>query len=190
MARIGRGVAAFHDNISRDVSLFAPLPDPWLANEEELVLLHGDLNVQNVLVDMQNWSPVILDWSITPRLGIEGTLGPREFDLAWFVRSMFFVWGGSWPLMNSPANKTSQSFLRSYFAATDYSPGAEIFRDRMGQLGEKFTGTITSRADDSLPRLLWYLWRVGRYRRYAGGKRFREVVGGIWGDRDRKNTCS
>jgi len=176
MARIGRGLAAIHDTLAGDISLFTPLPDPWLGDEKELVVLHGDLNLQNVQLDLQNWSPVILDWSITPRLGLNGTLGPREFDLAWFVRSMFFVWGRSWPLMNKFTNEAARTFLKSYFEATDYSPGTEGFCDRMRLLGDKFTRAVTSRADDSLARHLWYLWRVERYRRYAESERFRGVV--------------
>jgi hypothetical protein len=179
MVRIGRSVAAFHDMLRLPASLSLPLPEPWLVTAEGTVVLHGDLNAQNVQVALRDWSPVILDWSITPLFGVEGTIGPRELDIAWFVRSMFFVWSKPGLSRENPACQAAEVFLKSYFDSTSYSPQAEEFGRHLFQFGEKMTRAVTGHIDMSFPRHLWYLWRARRYLLYVKSERFRKTIESI-----------
>lgn len=54
--------------------------------------LHGDFNLENVQYDERNDRLVILDWSLTPLLESgRGNYGPVEWDVAWFLRSLFLT---------------------------------------------------------------------------------------------------
>ena len=86
--RVGRAVAAIHDELCLADELRIPLPEGLAGEPEDCCVLHGDLNGSNVGYDPGSDRVVIVDWSAAPALGVAATVGSRYFDILWF--SLFF----------------------------------------------------------------------------------------------------
>ena len=89
LVRIGRSLAAIHDNLRLPPQMNIPTIPEW-AGDYPIVYLHGDFTMFNILVESATRSIWIIDWMVSqavrPRVG---EVGPCYFDVAWFVREMF-----------------------------------------------------------------------------------------------------
>lgn len=119
----GRALAAIHRDLELPDPMRRPLPAPWMAPDAGVdVVLHGDFNTFNLFVRRSTGELVVTDWEATylahslhdPGSGEMPTIGPRYFDLAWFVASLFSRrWFGLERIHDAP--RRSEIFLRSYF---------------------------------------------------------------------------
>jgi hypothetical protein len=124
LALAGRSLAAIHAQLELPEAMRRPLPEPWTAPYADLdVVLHGDFNTRNLFVEGSG-ELVVTDWetslrAYSPQPGAaqnEPTIGPRYFDVAWFVGSLF---GRTWfGLRRIPdAAGCARTFVSAYFDA-------------------------------------------------------------------------
>lgn len=57
-------------------------------SDKDCVCIHGDFNLINVFYQEVTNKIIILDWSCSPAVNVELTVGPREFDIASFTRAL------------------------------------------------------------------------------------------------------
>lgn len=131
----GRALAAVHRDLALPDTMRRPLPAPWAAPEAGVdVVLHGDFNTLNLFVRRSTGELVLTDWETSylaysphdPVAGEIPTVGPRYFDLAWFLASLFRrTWLGFGRIPAAPG--CAEIFLRSYFASAGSSARPEGF---------------------------------------------------------------
>lgn len=129
---VGRALAAIHEQLELPEAMRVPLPEPWSAPEAgPMVAIHGDFNTLNLFVRGGTGELVITDWETSfqahllrdPAPHELPTIGPRYFDLAWFVASLFRrTWLGIGRIGN--AGDRTEVFLRGYAAAA--GPAARL----------------------------------------------------------------
>jgi O-antigen/teichoic acid export membrane protein len=135
LAQAGRALAAIHRDLALPAGMRRPLPAPWAAPEADVdVALHGDFNTLNLFVRRGTGDLVVTDWetsylAYTPHDPVARempTTGPRYFDLAWFVASLFRrTWFGFGRIADAPG--CAEIFLRSYFVAAGPAARPEGF---------------------------------------------------------------
>jgi hypothetical protein len=86
--RAGRALAIVHKRLKLDATMRIPLPARWRSEGEDDVFIHGDFTANNLCIDERSGQLVIVDWSTAAYLGNVATVGPRSFDVAWFVRHL------------------------------------------------------------------------------------------------------
>ena len=124
--RIGRAVAAVHRDLTLPADMVKPLP-PEFSDEGHDVFLHGDLSVENVVVDRADGSLVIIDWRMTGVHGGRATYGCRYFDILWLVNNL--VWSPTVRhFFGDPVRPVARSFVESYFRAAGLPFDREGFR--------------------------------------------------------------
>jgi hypothetical protein len=170
MARIGRSLAVIHNQLCLPPALAVPLSEAWQLANAERVVLHGDFGISNVQVDERDGHLVILDWSVMPMLGTKGTVGPREFDVAWFIRDLFFV-RRRWGFLSNRTSQEADIFLENYFAQTDYSRGTDEFLRYLRDIEGLFLQTWRSSFSVTYLRRIDYVLHAGRYKRYVRGSK-------------------
>ena len=86
--KVGKALAFVHSrlDIPRDAARL--VPRNWRGPKDDSVTIHGDFNMVNVCYKKDSDSVTILDWATAPALPFVGTVGPRQLDLAHFVRSL------------------------------------------------------------------------------------------------------
>lgn len=92
------------------------LPQELALDGASTVFLHGDYNLHNVCISRVTHQLVVLDWSMTQLFGGRATIGPRFFDVAWFVYNIFSHSGLRWPRITTPA-ACADAFMDGYLAA-------------------------------------------------------------------------
>lgn len=126
MRTIGLALAAIHERLVLPEAMRVPLPQPFAAPElgPEDVVVHGDFNTLNLFVRRSTGELVITDWEVSfrthrlanPALHEVATMGPRYYDVGWFVVSLFLrTWFGLGRIFDAPGR--AEQFLGSYFSA-------------------------------------------------------------------------
>jgi hypothetical protein len=151
--------------------MIQPLPAEWMDQGEPIVVIHGDLSVQNVQVEADGESLVILDFSMSPRLAIPGTVGPRTIDLAWFGRNLFFK-ERPWRAWSNRPGDEMIVFLSAYFMDTGFEPHIERLAAGLAELNARFSRLVRDERRIPRWRLPWYLQRAQRYGAFLRSRRF------------------
>ena len=106
--RLGRSLCQIHLDSMNDEPQKNGFPkgffDERFTNDH--VFIHGDFTMRNILIDIENNEPYIIDWSISPLFDFSANYGPRYWDLAFFISSLFLF---------------SPSTLISYKSKTEYT---------------------------------------------------------------------
>ena len=88
LSRVARALAFLHARLQIPADQRVPVPAGWMMGETHPVTLHGDFNLINITWQSSSNRLVILDWSSAPALGFIATVGPRELDIAHFLRCL------------------------------------------------------------------------------------------------------
>lgn len=86
--KVARTLAFVHSNLKIPQELRQMVPNNWSGPHKDNVTLHGDFNMINVCCHQNSGKIVILDWSTGPALNFVATTGPRQLDIAQFIRSL------------------------------------------------------------------------------------------------------
>ncbi len=89
LSLVARSLAFIHANLQIPAARRVPVPPGWMMGEQKPVPIHGDFNLINVSWQTTSDRLIILDWSPAPSLDFVATVGPRELDIALFLRSLF-----------------------------------------------------------------------------------------------------
>ncbi len=149
VATAGRALAAIHASLEVPEPMRISLPAPYAAPELGVdVVLHGDFNTYNLFVTSGNRELVITDWETSyqahrladPSPHEVPAIGPRYFDLAWFVVSLFRRnWFGLGRIRRAP--ERAEIFLRSYFVAAGPPARPEGFARYLARFAEERRAT-------------------------------------------------
>jgi hypothetical protein len=131
---LGRSLSAVHEQLRLSEEDTIPLPDEWMGLDDENAYLHGDLTVCNVGWDDSTGRLVMFDWALSRIIGVPATYGSRYFDLAWFVRSVFWSRGGV-GLSTRQAGCATSSSPRTPPPGTVFPPNASCPRARAIESG-------------------------------------------------------
>lgn len=174
IACIGRSLAVIHDQLCLPAALAAPLSEAWQLAGAEKVVVHGDFGIANVQVDERDGHLVILDWSVAPWLVTRGTIGPREYDVAWFMRDLFFV-RRRWGFFSKRAAQEGEIFLENYFAQTEYSQciDIDVFLRYLKDVEDRFLQAWKASFSMTCLRRVDYLLHAQRFKRYVRSSELR-----------------
>jgi len=94
-SRLGTVLAVVHGDAalrawSRGV-LSEALPVVWRLQDEPEVAIHGDFDAGNIFYRRRDDMIVVLDWAVSPMLDVLCNVGPRCFDVAFFMSGAFFL---------------------------------------------------------------------------------------------------
>jgi O-antigen/teichoic acid export membrane protein len=128
-----RALAAIHARLALPDPMRHRLREEWSTPESAEVVLHGDYNTFNLFVGasgelvVTDWEMSFLAHSVHDNAPSEiPTTGPRWFDLAWFVTSLFRrTWLGIGRIRAAPAR--ADAFLSGYFEAAGPEARGEGF---------------------------------------------------------------
>ena len=175
--RVGRSLAAIHNDLTLPPSMAIALPDELVAGSDgPVVHLHGDFNGFNVLVRPQSGELVIIDWATSPRIDSNQgpgrtTVGPCYFDLSWFVITLFFrsYWG-----MRRIANlpKKVDLFVDSYFQTARHAGTVDEFKRYLRvfhEAGYGFGHPVRESTLDKILRIRHYRIATGALRSFIDG---------------------
>ena len=134
-------LAAIHAHVTLPASLQVALPLPWGAvTRQTCVCIHGDYTVSNLMVDRQTDDLIVTDWATSDhRCHGRGTIGPRHFDVVWFLLSLL-----SSSLSDRDITRAvlqGQSFTECYFRAAlgDWSGAVQDCIDYWSLVAESLT---------------------------------------------------
>lgn len=169
LEKLGQGLAITHETITLASGMKKNLPDEWMRLSEDYVFLHGDLSAYNICYQEQTERLVVLDWSTSPLLGGSFTYGPRTFDLAWFIYSIFFhLPAGCIANWNAPG--MANAFLRGYIKYHQKDLGNDM--RRLQRQVEHFRRypywryILRSGAIKYVPAFTIWFWKYIRYYSY------------------------
>jgi hypothetical protein len=120
---------------------------------------------------------MVLDWSATPGLAADETLGPREYDIGWFLRGLFFsrfFTGRRWRFLTTRVRRQGAAFVTGYFERTGYRPAEEEFSRHLDHIGREILRSIDRSRMRPWARAE-YLMIAARYARYIRGESFRRL---------------
>jgi hypothetical protein len=159
-AASGSALRTIHAYLDPQDCAAAPLPSLWNASSDSRCWLHGDYNLANVGYTLPYEGPVVLDWSLTPMLDSNATVGSPFFDLAWMLKSIFLL-----PLRMQMARgleRKADRFLGAYFQGTAPPESPEELR-RLALAAAELT--IARQTRNRITRYL-YTRRAKRLRSY------------------------
>ena len=149
----GRALAAIHERLSLPGSMHHPVAAAWSAPDAGVdVAIHGDFNTRNLFVEVATGTLVVTDWETSSiaharpedALTRIATIGPRYFDVAWFVASLFGrTWFGLGRISNAPGY--AESFLRSYFVASGPAARPEGFARYLARFADPLEASESTR---------------------------------------------
>ena len=173
LTRIGRCLGAIHDHLRLPEDMLIRWAEPWWLEMDPGAVLHGDFNYSNVQIDQVNDCPAIIDWSPTPWLGVNETVGPREYDIVYFLRGLFFT-RRRWWFLSRRARHEGNAFIAGYFEQTGYRPSVELFVRYLDHLGKQVLKISNTSAMKPWNRAD-YLMNASRYSSYVRSRSFRRV---------------
>lgn len=92
------------------------------------VINHGDFNLTNVCIQVPTGRVVIFDWNVPPMYRRSGLLGPPEYDVACFLRSVIL----SSPMRGFSVNRERRT--GAVIAAYEQSSARILDRDLLSKL--------------------------------------------------------
>jgi len=170
VGRVARALAAIHGRMQwseRDTRIH---PDGLgISTKRELVPLHGDFGLTNVLYLPASDRIAIIDWSNAEWIGVDADLGAPEIDVAVFLTSLFYrrVFG-PWPVARR--HEVARHFLATYASASPH--GLEIGTLRavvaattpaVVRLTRRLRGNLRALGyRHAMIDLAFFLWRLSR----------------------------
>jgi hypothetical protein len=88
LSRVARAMAFIHTHLQIPANQRVPVSAGWMMGEMYPVTVHGDFNLINITWQSSSDRLVVLDWSSAPALGFVANEGPRELDIAHFLRCL------------------------------------------------------------------------------------------------------
>ena len=91
--RIGKALSLIHNigqNFDDDSKKTFPKDFFHSKFEKDLVFIHGDFTLSNILYNENSNNLYIIDWSTSPVFDFSANFGPRYWDLSFFVSSLFY----------------------------------------------------------------------------------------------------
>lgn len=180
VAAAGRALAAIHANLELPEAMRIQLPAPYAAPELGVdVVLHGDFNTYNLFVRSGTRELVITDWETSfqaHRLSDPGphevpAIGPRYFDLAWFVVSLFRRnWFGLGRIDRAP--ERAELFLRSYFVEAGPAARPEGFASYLAGFATRRQSTDPM----TVSRVYWLRHPRTPVARYSAARSFAKAL--------------
>lgn len=161
LAQVGAALAAIHDGLELPSDMRRPLPARWAAPEARVdVALHGDFNTRNLFVQRDTGALVVTDWEtsfvtderLDPAPREIPTIGPRYFDLAWFIASVF---GRTWYGLGrvAEAQACAEAFLRGYFREAGPAARPEGFPRYLARFADPLEVAEAARSGPWLDRV-------------------------------------
>lgn len=178
LRRVGESLAALHEQTRLPTEMTRPLPADWSSRHGENVVIHGDLSVQNVQLCAGDGSIAILDFSMSPWLGLPGTVGDSLIDLTWFGRNLFMC-ARPLSVSRSRIENALLVFLDGYLRPRPISAGAEELAAELAALNDRLTQRVQSRVRLPGWRKWWYDLRIERCAAFLRLARFRNELAGI-----------
>lgn len=169
--RLGGCLAALHAEVALPESMVRSLPDEWLDRSDPNVVIHGDLSVQNVQLEADGESLVILDFSMSPRIGLSGTIGHRGIDLAWFGRNLFMR-DHFWHAWSAHPGDETIAFLSGYIKSAGSAADLKCLVDRLAELNDQFTSLVRGRKRPRRQPRWWYEYRTALFSRFLRSAAF------------------
>lgn len=163
-SRLGGVLAAVHGDAglgdapqrdSRDT-----LPPQWRPAGAADVAIHGDFDAGNIFYQRQDDMIVVLDWAVTPMLGVFCDLGPRCFDVAFFISGAFFL--PRRHLWHRGINAKLNCFLRAY----ERESGETLDRDTLVDFARRAGALRVQRQPKSALQRASYRRSLGRLTRF------------------------
>lgn len=136
------------------------LPEPWRDKQTPEVPLHGDFDAGNLFYRERDDVIVVIDWSVTPMLGGRGAVGPRCFDVAFFVSGAFFLPRRLLRRRGIPEK------LRRFVAAYESSSGQTLDRETLRTFARRAGALRVERQPKSALHRLSYRRSMRRLERF------------------------
>lgn len=101
---------AFFDKIQK-----RKFPDGFFKGDfkTDLVYIHADFTMRNILYNQENDKLFIIDWNISPVYNFSANYGPRYWDLSFFISS-FFLFSFTTFFSFQQKNELAKAFLQGY----------------------------------------------------------------------------
>lgn len=172
--RIGAILAVIHDQLEPEGCPAGKLPSEWAAPEDREVWLHGDFNLVNLCYLESDNTVLVIDWSLSPMLAGACTRGPACLDMAWFLRSLFFL--PCRMVFPRRVEEKADRFLGGYVSRSGRDPAD----GHLARLALKSARLTTERQAHSRPKRVFYRWFTRRLERYVThGFNYRQQVPGL-----------
>jgi hypothetical protein len=136
--RVARVLAAIHGLMKPDESATTTSAgEAGISPHRDVVPLHGDFGMSNVLYLHSSDRLVVIDWSNADWIGIRADLGAPEIDVAIFLRSLFH----RSVLDRTPAvhrHNVARHFLATYASVSPHGLDVASLTAFMGATGPAF----------------------------------------------------
>jgi hypothetical protein len=140
--RAAEALAAIHGHMEpSETATTIPTGAMGISPERELVPLHGDFGVTNVLHLESSDRIVIIDWSNAAWIRFNADLGAPEIDIAVFLMSLFHhrLFGSG---SMSRRHAVARCFLTKYAAASPYGLDLDSLRAIVATTTADFNGVV------------------------------------------------
>jgi hypothetical protein len=119
LGRVGKVLAAIHGRMESGEGARTVAGPLGVGAKQDLVPLHGDFVVFNILLLPGSDRMAVIDWANADWIGIDADLGAPEIDLAVFLISLFHRRAfGPWPVARR--HEVARHFLTTYELASPY----------------------------------------------------------------------
>ncbi len=115
--RLGTVLAHIHTHLTLPQELESSLPPDYDCSTGDRVWLHGDFTGSNILLSVQDQTPIIIDWLTSWRVGETVTTGTPLFDVFWFVR-WHYLRPGIIFRHGKPVDEFCLRFITAYLEST------------------------------------------------------------------------
>lgn len=114
--RLGKSLSLIHTGIAKFKAVEKRgFPEKFFKQEfgEDLVYIHGDFTMRNILYIEEIEKLLIIDWSTSPIFNFSANYGPRYWDLSFFISS-FYLFSFTTLLSYKSKQELVSAFLSSY----------------------------------------------------------------------------
>ncbi len=154
-------LALIHDRLVLPDEFREELVSTWRCKRRCTEVIHGDFNTDNLMYNKERDEIAIVDWSVSPLLGGEGSVGCRCVDVAWFAKSLFFRPAAY--VFSHPPAPHADLFVNAY----EQARGSPLDRAVLCEFGRHFWEVYVA----NLKRRrtgYWFHWRQQfAFRRYV-----------------------
>jgi len=92
--RLGQSIFIIHNRDINSINVsIRKFPSALFSQEliDQSVLIHGDFTLSNILFTRKSERIDIIDWSTSPIFHYSANVGPRYWDLSFFISSLFYL---------------------------------------------------------------------------------------------------
>jgi len=145
LAKAAESLAIIHDELKLDHKDSVHVPDEISSNSGSDVPIHGDFSLRNVQYVLTTNQLVIIDWSFAPRFQVLANFGPRYFDVAFMINSLFS--SPPYSLFSRGADRAELAhiFINRYFEVAKDGGDFNLFAKYLRMISELFFQRAQSR---------------------------------------------